>query len=159
MTRRRYELVAFGVVFLSVVGYFDYGYAQAYRRQARAARSFRAVPAIVVSANVWEGGSARRGSMYSPRILTRYEMAGQSYESDRYFFTGDGWSDRASVQDVVDRYPVGATVEVYVDPDDPRSAVLNRTPPDGRAAWPLMALTLLPLGLIVYGLGLGRRVA
>lgn len=159
MAQRRYDVVAFGLLFLSLVGYFSYGYVRSYWRQVQAARSYRAVPAVVVSADVAERGSSAttRGTSYMPRIVTRYDTAGQSYESDRYFFTGTGWRDRASAQDVVARYPVGSVVEVYVDPDDPRSAILDRTPPDSRAAWPLVALILFPLGLIVYGLGLGRR--
>lgn len=157
--RRRYDLVAFGLLFLLLAGYFLFAYATAHVRQLRASREYLPVSGAVLSSEVVERGgpSASRGTSYSPRIVVRYEVARTIYESDRYSFAGTGWRDRASAQSVVDRFPPGSATQVLVDPEDPASAVLDATPPGSLAFWLIGVLVTMPLGLVVYGLGFWPR--
>lgn len=159
MMRRRYDLVAVGVLCLVVFSYFGYAATRAYLLQRRASRVYRPVVAVVVSSAVTERGgpSSTRGTSYLPHIVTRYTVGGEQYQSDRYFHTGQGWSDRASAQLVVDRFPAGSTVEAYVDPNDPRQAVLDNTAPDGRGIAIGGLMLLVPIGAIVVGLRPTRR--
>ncbi len=84
-------------------------------------------------------------------ILYEYEISGRHYRSNRFGFIGGSSSGRASKKDVLRTYPSGANIEVYVDPNDPTSAVI-------RPGWSLSHLLLLiPVVLILVGIiGLSR---
>lgn len=54
-----------------------------------------------------------------------YEVAGASYRGNTVTYAGMS-NDRETKQALVDRYPVGREVTVYVDPAEPSRAVLER---------------------------------
>lgn len=156
---RRYDLVAFGALFLCVAGYFSYAYGSSHVQQLRAHRTFIPIAAVVVSSQVVErgGSSTTRGTSYAPRIVTRYSVDQQTYESDRYFFAGKGWRDRESARSVVDRFQPGSATRVFVDPADPTRAILDATPPGNVGFIVVGSMLVFPLALIVHGLGIARR--
>jgi hypothetical protein len=63
----------------------------------------------------------------SPRIAYEYDVYGRTYQSEQIraggiYITGP----HRSAYDIVDTYPVGATVTVYYDPNNPEDAALER---------------------------------
>ena len=58
-------------------------------------------------------------------IRYRYQVSGQAYESNCIKFGGQPMMSRAFADALVAKYPVGAGVDVYYDPNDPKSAVLQ----------------------------------
>jgi len=65
------------------------------------------------------------GTMYSAHVVYKYTLDGGDLESDRVWFGGDySTSDRSEMSEVVRKYPVGQTVDVYYSSDDPTEAVL-----------------------------------
>jgi hypothetical protein len=67
-------------------------------------------------------------------IRYRYRVSDQTYESDCIKFGGQGPMSRASADALVAKYPVSARVDVYFDPNDPKSAVLQPRKPDNLVA-------------------------
>ena len=87
-----------------------------------------------------------RGSSFYPKVLYRYTVYGESYTADRLTFGGDPGSNRVSAKKIVDKYPVGMTLTVYYDPNDPSVAVLNiGTSP--------MAYGMVGAGLVLIAVG------
>lgn len=81
------------------------------------------------------------------RVVYRYAVDGQTYESDRVSLdTQPARADRAEGQRRRAAYPVGAAVSVYYDPADPARSVLERAPRIGAL---LAGATLAALGLLV----------
>jgi hypothetical protein len=90
--------------------------------QAYAARAWMPTACEVVSSRIVHGDETSR-----PDIVYRYTIGGRQYTADRYNFMPGTTSD-SSVPDVVASHAPGTTFECYVDPADPSSAVINRTP-------------------------------
>ncbi len=94
------------------------------------------------------------GTTYSVDILFEYRTDGAPYRSSRHRFIGGSSSGAAAKREVVERYPAGSRRTCWVDPDDPRRAVLDR------GFHPIYLLGLLPLAAMVGGalaLGYGLR--
>lgn len=58
-------------------------------------------------------------------IRYRYRVGGQTHESNCIKFGGQAMMSRAFADALVAKYPVGARVDVYYDPHDPKNAVLQ----------------------------------
>lgn len=154
MPARRYDIAVGGLVILIAAFYFIYAALGSYVRQSQAHSSFIPVGATVLEASVRSNGStaAAHGESFAPRIVYRYNVGGKAYQSDRYFFAGDGWRDAASAQAVVARFPPGSPVHVYVDKADPAQAVIDRSKPRLGVLLYLLPIAALGLGVLAYGL-------
>ena len=115
--------------FLLVFGGLGY---MLYRRSKQAqeviatSQHWRQTTGVVVKSRVEVSGGET--TSVTPKIVYEFDVAGRRYRSeqiragDRYFSirsSGDAY-------DVVDRYPVGAQVTVFYDPNDPTQAALER---------------------------------
>ena len=65
-----------------------------------------------------------------PRVVYEYKIANRKYHCERITIAERIGGD--DLEAFLARYPVGASVTVYYDPDDPKSAVLERDVPLGR---------------------------
>ncbi len=81
--------------------------------------------------------SQRRGSLrdlefgYAPRVTYRWGIGGETFVGDRYRI-GEGsslpWHEtREEAEEAASAYPAGAEITIYVDPDAPGSAVIDRS--------------------------------
>jgi hypothetical protein len=61
----------------------------------------------------------------TPIIRYRYRAGGQEFESDQIRIGGQPLTTRVLAGRQVARYPVGARVDVYIDPADAKSALLE----------------------------------
>lgn len=94
-------------------------------REAKASTNWPTVEGVVSVSKV---KSQRRDNktMYSHHIEYKYEVAGQPFEGDRVWVGATGSSSMRSFADkAVARYPVGKQVEVYYNPEEPGSCVLE----------------------------------
>ena len=90
------------------------------------------------------------GQASLPEIVYRYSIGGRQYTADRYDFLPNGNGDPRT-PGIVASHPPGARFECYVDPEDPTSAVINRTP----TPWHFMGLVFFALFAgIPAGIGL-----
>jgi hypothetical protein len=81
-----------------------------------------------------------------PDIRYRYEVAGQSYQSRFEFPSGTHPLPEFS-RSYVEKYPVGASVTVYYNPQQPADSTLE---PGAQGDWMILALGIL---LMVGGAG------
>ena len=61
----------------------------------------------------------------TPIIRYRYRTGGQDFEGDRIAVGGQPIMTRVLAGKLIARYPVGARVDVHVDPNDPKNALLE----------------------------------
>lgn len=118
--------IAFGTAFLglfvvvgSVTGFFM---SARPLYHAYVARGWTPTACEVVSSRIVHNDDTARAD-----IVYRYTIGGRQYTADRYNFM-PGTSSDSSVPDVVAKHAPGTKFECYVDPSDPSSAVINRTP-------------------------------
>ena len=75
----------------------------------------------VLSATV-QVGSNTRSRHEAPLVVYAYQVNGQMFQGHRV--RTNGTTDNAS--ETLARYPAGASVIVYYDPDDPANSALER---------------------------------
>jgi Protein of unknown function (DUF3592) len=85
------------------------------------------------------GGSKSRAKWL---VVYKYHVGANEYRSDRVFFGVIADDTKKEIRDRCDRNKVGAAVDVYYNPEDPRMAVLE----PGVNGWWIMPL----LTTIVY---------
>lgn len=113
-----------GTIAASGAGLFAFAVIRARRASAAAQRP--TVPGKVISSVIEEQRSTGRGRHYRCRVTYTYTIDDTEHTSHRAFYGDDLWSPKpAEVNEVHQRYPEGATVTVYYDPNDPGDAVLE----------------------------------
>jgi hypothetical protein len=97
------------------------------RGQMKAAESWNRVEGVIVASEVRQPPSHVSDDLNdaSPIIRYRYRAAGQDLEGDRIKIGGEPLTTRVLAGRLVARYPVGARVDVHVDPNDPKNALLE----------------------------------
>lgn len=95
------------------------------------------------------------GHTYSVDIEYSYTFDRQTYQSKRYDFFGGSSSGRRAKEVIVGRYPIGSEAICYVDPRNPREAVLERRW-TAQAWWAFIPLVFVlvgaaGLGWVVFG--------
>lgn len=95
--------------------------------EAKASQSWPSITGVVVEAHPTQTGS-RKNRGYGLAITYRYTFEEAEYTSERYGVGTQALpaeSDGHAVQ-LAGQYPPGRELEVFVDPEDPESAVLAR---------------------------------
>ena len=90
-----------------------------------------------------------KGTMRSPDVRYEYTIAGCRYEGRNISALGPGLDWENSAQKTLDRYPVGARVSVFFDPNKPHRSVLE----PGISKWELLDRIARVCLLIAIGLG------
>ena len=103
-----------------------------------ASRSWTETQCDVLSSQVTEV-SGSDGATYKVDVRYSWTAGGSTRVGSRYDFMAGSSSGREGKQGIVDRYPPGARVTCWVDPDDPNEAVLYR------GLSPIYLIGLLPL--------------
>ena len=113
-------------------------------RKLRASQSWAIAMGTIVESSVEE--SFCRGSddlpdswSYTPVIRYQFHAQGQTIVGDRSGFDRKSYSKMLDAQAVVGRYPLGAQVNVFFDPEKPADSVLQRT---SGSAWVFVAVGL-----------------
>lgn len=92
---------------------------------------------------------------YYPQITYRWEVDGQTYTGSRFALGEEhpDYPDRQDAQEAAKGFPAGGAIDVSFDPQDPSSAVIDRS-------LKLGAFVPLPLGLFFAAFGVfGLRMA
>jgi hypothetical protein len=110
------------------------------------ARSWTEVPCEILESRV-ASHAGEDGSTYSVEVRYRYTVDGREHTSDRYQFLGGSSSGYEGKARVVERLPPGTRTVCYVDPEDPREAVLVRRLTAG------YLFVFLPLVFVAVGAG------
>lgn len=155
--RRRYEMVVVGCLFLVATLFFGWANLQSALRQWQAHYEFVPVLATVLRSGVESSaaGASTKGSSWRPAVTYQYAFGSSQHEQSQVFYMGNGWSDRAAVEDWLNNYDEGRTVTAYVNPADPQEAVLDNTAPDNRFL--LFLLPFVLMGGLAVIIGLRKR--
>jgi hypothetical protein len=90
--------------------------------------------------------SGSGGYSYTPRVRFSYAVDRQEYESSQINFWGVVGGSEGTARRTTTRYPEGARVTVYYNPEAPSEAVLDR-------AFSPIVLILPPVGVFLAALG------
>lgn len=86
---------------------------------------------------------------YYPRVEFSYVVAGQSYSSKSISFGGvQGSSKTAKAEETINKYPVGAPVTVYYNPQKPFEGVIERSAGSSKLAM-TMGIILLVISFLI----------
>ena len=127
----------FSLVFI-IIGFGTLIYVERMRRQQQKSLSWRPTQGRILSSEVKKeylrsgsgrgpGTSGTTGdiTIYRPRVEYSYEYHGTSYQSKRIITVDINWPKKEA-EAVVSCYPGEASVTVWVNPENPRQAVLER---------------------------------
>jgi hypothetical protein len=89
-----------------------------------AASRYRAVQGRVVETRL-DKVSTSGSTNYEAAVVYLYAVDGHDFRGARISFAEPLATPKADQLPILEHYPVGATVEVYYDPRDPRQAVLD----------------------------------
>jgi len=124
------------------------------RKVAQAASWPSTMGTVVFSSIEWRRGS-KGGSVAYPVVHYTYQVMGRMLEG-RKVMPGPEVGGTGAHK-VVERYPAGAQVMVYYDPNNPSDAVLERGMP-GYIKWLWVALVLTDLFLCGMGVFLAFTI-
>ncbi len=93
------------------------------------ARSWPEVPCVVLSSEVRgpHQTAGRGGPTFNVDILYEYDVNGRTYRSNRYEFLGGSSSGYNAKAAIVAKNPPGTRRTCFVNPADPKDAVLTRS--------------------------------
>lgn len=112
--------------------------------RARASTSWPSVDGTVIRAGIDRErsqatpSSTAQSITWRPVIVYEYVVDAVRYEGGRISFGAYATSDRGDAEAVLSRYPTGARVPVYFNPDDPGQAVIE--PGTAGVPWFFVAL-------------------
>jgi hypothetical protein len=97
------------------------------RSQMQAAKNWDMVEGVITVSKVEQPSEHVSDDLNdaSPLVRYRYKLGGQDLESDRIAIGGQPMTTRVLAGKLVGRYPVGARVDVHIDPNDPKNALLE----------------------------------
>ncbi len=114
----------------------------------------------VLSATIVELERETPGGMvstFTPIVQYEYEVDGTLYTSGRSNFLSDEqgtFRDRRAAGQVVDRYPSGASVDVFYNPANAKQAALDVPKPAAHNAVLAFGATNLVAGALIIALGI-----
>ena len=113
------------------------------RRAMEASRAWAKIEGDIVSseAKIPPSHTSDDQNDVDPVVLYRYRVGDQTHQSNRVIFGGQPSLSRGLAETLVAKYPPGARVDVYYDPLDPKSAVLEPRRQDSLVAKSAFALT------------------
>jgi hypothetical protein len=85
-----------------------------------------------------------------------YTVNGRSYTGRRISASDEYQKNRGSAEDILDRYPVGATVTVFYDPENPATSLLVTGAP-GNTYVMMAASVFCLLAALAVGVSALRR--
>jgi len=130
------------------------------RRQFRSAKSWDKVEGVIIASAVEQPPAHVSDDLNdaTPIIRYRYRTDGQDLESDRIRIGGQALTTRVLAARLVAGYPVGARVDVYVDPKDPKNALLEPGEQGNLAAQLAFTITFGFIAAVLVGHAIAGRV-
>lgn len=122
------------------------------RRKMNAVQGWSSTMGTVLASHLERRRSGNSGSANYPVVQYSYQVGGQTYQGARIapgMEVGGTGAGR-----VIEKYPAGAQVMVFYDPNDPSDAVLEKKAP---AQW-ILWLVLVILDIMLCGMAVGFAV-
>ncbi|HCK67113.1 MAG TPA: hypothetical protein DHW49_12690 [Anaerolineae bacterium] len=117
------------ILIIGGIGYYLYKRNQQSMAQRQdAQQNWSSTTATILMSSVQTSHSSTGGSSVYPVIVYQYEVNGKTYQSQTVR-VGDKFlkvNIPSQAQKTVDKYPIGAKVTVYYDPNNPAECALER---------------------------------
>jgi len=111
-------------------------------RRVRSARPWRETRCVIVSSSVSE--DATDSGLYRILVTYPYAVLGRFYSSSRYSFSpSSATSGYRGKKRIARRLAPGTKTICYVNPDDPRDAVIERGVTGDMVGWAVFAIIFL----------------
>lgn len=92
--------------------------------------NWQATEAVVSSSNVrrdWNKNSGTPKTLHHFELQYNYKVGETSYLGKRYAFHGNpSFSNKKEAEKLLEEYPVGKSITVYFQPDNPQESVIKR---------------------------------
>lgn len=122
------------------VAMFGSGFAASWQ-----SRKWTRVRGRITSAWVSESTRDDGPSSFTPEVRYKYQFDGRELTGDKIGFVVMGAHHPGVAEKTLERYPVGAEVDVFVDPQRPTRSVLTRG-----VSWASLFAVLCGLGLTAF---------
>ncbi len=124
------------------------------KKKAGASQSWPSAPAAITVSDVRESVSRNDDGdvsvSYYPRVEYTYEAAGQSFTSKQVAFGGlRGYNNPDKARQDLEKYPAGAAVTAYYNPEKPSEAVLERVAGSGAKTAKIIGIILIVLSACI----------
>lgn len=124
------------------------------RKQAAQSQNWPSVPGMVVESAVRQVNSQDAEGdtdiRYAPQVVYEYTVDAHPYRSSQMSFgPTQTHQRRTDAEAIMQRYPVGAAVAVYYDPQNPGQAVLERSAA-GNSAMFIIGIALLAVDVCLF---------
>ncbi|MBE6368013.1 MAG: DUF3592 domain-containing protein [Lentisphaerae bacterium] len=144
-------LPVFGIIFILAGCFFIHILAGQPLGNVLQSRSWVKVPAVVESSEL-KRRLTHQDNLLALSVVYNYQYMNKVYRSSRYdFFRTPELYTNIGVEDmslIVQQYPAGSEIAVYVDPAQPEQAVISRD-----IVWTRLLWCLLPLLFVGVGSG------
>ncbi len=149
-------VIVFGLIF-AAAGLFLLRQGFTEHRACRESRNWPCVEGRITESTV-QVTRRHHSTSYSPQVAYTYSVMGQAYFSTAVTIGATRtFSSYAKVQARLAKYPLGQTVSVYYDPQQPAQATLEPGATGG--AWGTVLMGIITGGMGVFVLILGLAVA
>ncbi|MHC1782320.1 MAG: DUF3592 domain-containing protein [Anaerolineaceae bacterium] len=124
------------------------------KKKAGASQSWPGVPGTITVSDVRQSSSTDDDGhvtfSYYPRVEYTYEVAGQSFTSKQVAFGGvRGYGNPEKARQDLAKYPAGAAVTVFYNPEKPGEAVLERAAGSGAKTAKTMGIIVLVMSFCI----------
>ncbi len=119
--------IPFGPVVVVSIGAFIGAYGVVERARSATALRFPFVVGTVSWSVIEEYTDSDGYTMFRPSVAVDYEVAGISYTTRNVAEASYGTSWASGAARLVDRYPLGSRIAVFVNPDDHSAGVVDPT--------------------------------
>ncbi len=124
------------------------------KKKAGASLQWPSAPAVITVSDVRESASTDEDGhtsySYYPRVEYTYEAAGETRTSKQVAFGGtQGYSSPDKARLDLAKYPAGAAVTAYYNPEKPGEAVLERAAGSGAKTAKIMGIILIVISACI----------
>ncbi len=120
-------LLGFTVFWCGLTGAFAYFVVSVFVQSWHAMNTYVPVGGVVLSSRIKT--SHGDSTTYAPLVRYSYQYEGRTFAGERHSFDSSSSSDHRYARRVVEQYPQGRKITVFVDPADPSQSVLLREVP------------------------------
>jgi hypothetical protein len=120
-----------------------------------ASRNYPAVSGEITHSELTRDHGSKGGTTYGVDIRYSYAIDGRSFDGTRYRYNAGASSDSTWARKAVASHPVGASIQVFYNPQNPQDALLS---PGVDGADLMLVLFLMSFNLITLGLFTGLGV-
>jgi len=129
-------------------------------QQGKEARRWKTVPGRIIRSSLEEkradtsyGDGMRRTEVgYQPLVEYQYRVGDETLTGQRLSLVEKQFTQKAG-QKALEKYPIGATVQVHYDPEDPQEAVIETGTVVSSLIFMLGGIALVAAGIAIAVLG------